>query len=168
MLNNPNNLPTSGTVSGSAFPDMLAAIQQVCLSDKHLLDQHVRTVWVDVLDGLVAVERASGVSDPGSGDLQLRHHLNLWTLSGVGMGLKGEELRRERALERSAEMGGLVGCSWLRCPVFEAITQREVMRCPQCQKVHVPSDLSIRSGPYAIFSGPVLRESLPTAVGHRC
>lgn len=67
-------------------------------------------------------------------------NLRLWQAVGLGLELDEDSLRQELASSRSAEMGGLVGSSWVRCPLFESfcmVSGREPERCSRCKAVRL-------------------------------
>lgn len=144
---------------------MIGLIRQVSLADKRLIMKHIRAPWLEILHGLTVLEPTSY---PDQRPLKMfKEHLKIWNAFGVVVGLNCDELLHERALERSVEMGGLSGCSWIRCPLFEAtevVTQRDFMRCSRCRKVRSFSNRSVRSRPYLVISGPVLWPCLSTDV----
>lgn len=144
---------------------MIHLIHQVGRTDKRLITQHVRAPWLQIFDGVTALRPVFNSDQAPM--LTSEKYLMIWNGFGTLLGLKGDELQCARALERSGAMGGVTGCSWIRCPLFGAVemtTQREIMRCSQCQKVRSPGDQLVCSDPHSGPLGPVLWSSLPTNV----
>lgn len=85
------------------------------------------------MDGLLALDRAATSRNP-----ELREAVKTWREFGVKLLIDDEQYRREIAAERRIVMDGLVGCSWLRCPLNDcdaAPHGRDMERCSRCKAV---------------------------------
>lgn len=79
-------------------------------------------------------EEGSLVRVPGFYDAGLL----IWTKMGENIGLDINFLRLEANLERHHVSNGLLGCSWMRCPLYEGGDggpTRELMVCVGCHSV---------------------------------
>lgn len=80
--------------------------------------------FLGVLDYLRAVEPSTG-----------RQFLDLWLQLGDATGVSERELRKEHDRERKAVQDGLVGCSWLKCAMYEQEYAGDTFMCVGCRKV---------------------------------
>ncbi|KAG9037794.1 hypothetical protein FRB95_004080 [Tulasnella sp. JGI-2019a] len=80
-------------------------------------------------DFLHIVDYLRTIGTPQSRDL-----LGWWRHLGALAGLSEEILRDEVARERNAARRGLVGCSWLKCALYEQETTEEMFFCVGCSK----------------------------------
>lgn len=93
----------------------------------------VRSNWLHVMDGLLALDRATA-----SQNLELREAVKTWKEFGVKLLIDDQQYRREIASQRSDVMDGVVGCSWLRCPLNDcddAPFGRDMEQCSRCKAV---------------------------------
>lgn len=83
--------------------------------------------WFQVFDGLLALKLAA---EPRRSEA-----IKVWRSFGQTLKVNEDRERMRYATLRSDEMGGLVGCSWLRCPLNGCRIVQEVLRCSGCKAV---------------------------------
>lgn len=57
-----------------------------------------------------------------------------WEALASGAGLIEESLRADRQRERKDRRGGTVGCSWLRCVMYQHENKAEPFACARCHR----------------------------------
>ncbi|KAG8880792.1 hypothetical protein FRB97_000457 [Tulasnella sp. 331] len=83
----------------------------------------LRRDFLRMLDYLRTVKTAPG-----------EYLLDMWLqLAGTAM-ISEAELREELVRERKAARGGLVGCSWYKCAMYEQESARDTFLCARCHK----------------------------------
>lgn len=60
-------------------------------------------------------------------------YIELWVNMGARVGLSEAALRAERQTERSLVNEGMIGCGWLKCPMYEQ-EYAETFRCAGCRR----------------------------------
>lgn len=127
------------------------------------LKQTIREAWLKILDGLLVMDLSFGYDEP-----DFQEALNTWRDFGTTIGLREADMRTEVARLQQVETGGLIGCSWVRCPLNlcdEVSTTREFLRCATCRKVRnfaVSTFVRLTTSTYA--PGTVLYLALPEIV----
>lgn len=95
---------------------------------------HVKDQWLFILDALETVGRCDMSKDV------LEGRRKRWLRIGKDMKLDPEVGRKDQVSQLQDEMAGLVGCCWIRCPLFQqdsVVAEREVLRCAGCRKVRL-------------------------------
>lgn len=76
--------------------------------------------FVHMLEYLRTVETSKG-----------KHILDMWLQLGSATGV-AEELRKEHDRKRTTVQAGLVGCSWIRCPMYDQDDVEDIFMCGGC------------------------------------
>lgn len=133
----------------------------VCQQNKELRAS-LRHTWLQVLEGFFIIKY------PNISSMVSDHEIVVWRGLGARMGLDEDALEREAADVRKEASGGIVGCVWLKCPLYECESPRVAMRCSGCGKVR---NNALSAWPLKRFSldslfpsGAVLQCALPTQV----
>lgn len=114
-------------------------------------DAYITPPWLHVCDSLLDILRAKMHGSPLRADtLSIRGSsfaavLGHWRTFGTDLGLHEEALRKAEMEARAAEMKGLVGCSWVKCPFFGGgggemqvtviASLKRMLRCSRCKGV---------------------------------
>lgn len=96
---------------------------QLLLENQDVLSPMLRRDFLRILDYFRAVDTLKG-----------RAETQFWIELGNATGVQEEELRKELVREREAEQGGLVGCSWLKCFMYEQEAANDTFMCCGCGK----------------------------------
>lgn len=103
--------------------------------------------WFQVMDNLLALGRHE--------NMDVKPSLRIWRDFGRMIQAQEAKMRAEATAQRTAEMGGLVGCGWLRCPLHlchGAIPDRDMMRCDRCKKVCGTTNTTPLENPLTVFA----------------
>lgn len=125
--------------------DIILVILRVCSAEKRLLGPYVKSPWLQILDGYSTLERCCDDVDIHGNSLPYSTGMSIWKQFGALLGFREDEVRRELASGTSANTGALMGCSWVRCPLYEEVGYlpgREPMRCSRCRMVRLVSRVS--------------------------
>lgn len=101
--------------------------------DRQLVQVFIAEPWLQIADDLAAVKRCHTQEVE-----EFEGRLQAWRAFGRACGIDETSLWRDTTALLREKMKGLVGCAWIRCPLFEvddAIPTRELMRCARCQAV---------------------------------
>lgn len=60
--------------------------------------------------------------------------LDMWLQLGAAAKISEAELKEEVERERKAARGGLVGCSWYKCAMYEQESAKDTFMCAGCLK----------------------------------
>lgn len=106
-----------------------------CRDDVRLMTEHIKPMWLHVMDCLRPIKRCA---DPLWEKIKNKEpsEVDLWQAFGAELGLSEGSLRRERAQARREESEGLVGCFFLKCPLYgEDINDRpnSPLCCVECK-----------------------------------
>jgi len=99
-------------------------LDYLCFVGPNIVLPRLRLDYLNVLDHLLLMRTSHATRLVGC-----------WEKLGAKLGISEEELRAERRLERKAATGGVIGCGWYKCPMYELGTEKEMFRCIRCKKV---------------------------------
>lgn len=108
----------------------------VCSRLSERVRQDVQQPWLSVLDNFLAVPRAHP-SDLDPSTVSYEDRIIVWRELGRRFGIEESTVRQEATVIQRAQTEGLLGCSWLRCPLYgdSDIIGREIMICSRCYAV---------------------------------
>lgn len=99
-------------------------ISRLLLSNQDALGPPLRRDFLVVVNYLRRVDTPKG-----------RYLLDFWPGLGRATGVDEQSLRDAIDREQKTEQGGLVGCSWLRCAMYEQDSVRDTFfMCFGCRK----------------------------------
>lgn len=127
-------------LSGELFERVGYTLASGYAIDQEKVRDYIEQPWLQVTDNLVALRHGDSWLSIKSGnvDSSYKDRLVMWRKFGSEVGLDEDGLRQARARTQKATMGGLVGCSWIRCPLHEVdggLVGRELMACTRCYSV---------------------------------
>lgn len=129
----------------SKFESFLYPAAEMCADKATLIRKFMGGHWLQVVDHLRALQHASH-HRPHSVLTTLEtgyeRRVGAWVGLGRRLGLDESTLRQEATNAWKAKTGGLVGCSWIRCPLHEVdggMPGREPLVCCRCRSVRPPS-----------------------------
>lgn len=107
------------------FEVLLGELQSNLSPSANVLASHLRRDFLRILEHLRAMHM------PKESAQVL---IQFWETLGRIAGLSEGTLLAERNRELKDASGGLVGCSWNRCPLFEQECASATLLCAGCQK----------------------------------
>lgn len=69
---------------------------------------------------------------------EFKENIRVWRLFGQKLQIDETRFRGELSAEWGLAVHGLLGCSWMRCPLYQCLDsplEREMMRCSKCRRV---------------------------------
>lgn len=156
----------SDTSAECGFQRMLGGTVITGYYHPQFMKAHIKDQWLFVLDTLETIGRCH------LSDEELDARRKRWLSIGEDMQIDLEVSRKDRVLQRQEEMAGLVGCCWIRCPLFgqdSIAARREILRCAGCRKVRLTRTCPRGDELTPLWiSGPILRSRMPAPVSHTC
>lgn len=130
---------------------------------------HVKTIWLYVLDCLRLLKRCADPLWESLRNEKKLSEVDVWRAFGYKLGLSEGAVRQEQAQARKKDSKDLVGCFFLKCPLYgEDINYRveSPLRCTGCKLVgnRVPAQRYPSRLSPAIYSGPILQYPMPETV----
>lgn len=130
---------------------------------------HVKPIWLYVLDCLRLLKRCADPLWESLRNAKGPSEVDVWRAFGHKLGLSEGELRQEQAQARKKDSKDLVGCFFLKCPLYgEDINDRVnlPLRCTGCKLVgnRAPAQRYPPRLSPAIYPGPILQYIMPETV----
>lgn len=160
---------TPPVLSGELAKPFYDLAIQHCRDDTLLMATHVKTIWLYVLDCLRLLKRCADPLWESLRNEKKLSEVDVWRAFGYKLGLSEGAVRQEQAQARKKDSKDLVGCFFLKCPLYgEDINYRveSPLRCTgcklaqycsiPCQKLHWRHDHKSHCGPYASTPSPTI------------
>ena len=115
---------------------------EACARDTAFVQQHIKPTWTHVMEAIMTQARSYLPSNPHWTGVNPDANILIktWKDLGLHFGIDESEVRAESAATRKEQLGGRVGCSWLRCALYQVDVQTslasELEICSRCRQVH--------------------------------
>lgn len=125
-----------------SFKHITTEIGGVFKSQTEAMKLSIKPMWLHVWECLV--DAANTPKPPAenksesSSTQDFALSFDFWIKFGGYLGIDKDDLLKEEAELRKKAMNGLVGCSWVKCPLFRDETvgaKRKMLKCTRCRAV---------------------------------
>jgi len=122
-----------------AFNAIGDCVGRACAPNKTQNLEFLKPIWLHVYDCLVDVSNTPRLpTNPQEAPTLPDYNLafDVWIRFGKSVGIDKDAVLDEEADRRKKAMGGLVGCSWLKCPLFRdeiVAPRRKMLKCSRCK-----------------------------------